>query len=90
MAYAGARFALSVLDALFGGKKGIVECSYVDLKADPQGAGKFIKATGIPGNLEFFSVPVELGVSRSSSTSVLLFLFYISRLTVPLCLRIGS
>jgi len=46
MAYAGARFANSVLRAL-NGEKGIVECTYVDSDI-------------VPG-VAFFSSPVELG-----------------------------
>ncbi|KAL1923664.1 uncharacterized protein VTP21DRAFT_8644 [Calcarisporiella thermophila] len=58
MAYAGARFTIAVLEAAFGGKKGNVECSYVDLNADPQN-GEPVKQ--LNGGLPYFAVPVELG-----------------------------
>lgn len=60
MAFAGARFALNILDATVGGKTGIVECTYVHLDADKEGA-QSVK-TLIGSNIEYFSVPVELGV----------------------------
>lgn len=49
MAFAGAKFANSLLDAL-SGKKGIVECAYVK--------SEVAKDFGV----DFFSSPVELGV----------------------------
>ncbi|KAI8643619.1 malate dehydrogenase, NAD-dependent [Parasitella parasitica] len=59
MAFAGARFALNIIDAVVGNKTGIVECTYVDLKADKTGASDVKKLIG--DGLDFFSVPVELG-----------------------------
>lgn len=56
MAYAGFRFAEKVLKAL-SGEKGIVEPSYVYLPGVP-GGDAVAKETGV----DFFSVPVELGV----------------------------
>ncbi|CAO3643712.1 unnamed protein product [Cunninghamella blakesleeana] len=58
MAFAGARFAINVLEAAVAGKKNIVECTYVDLAADAEGAKE--TASVAPG-VEYFSVPVELG-----------------------------
>ncbi|PIA13934.1 malate dehydrogenase [Coemansia reversa NRRL 1564] len=63
MAYAGARFA----DSLIRGIKGesVVEPSFIALAADPAGAEEIRKLGA--GDLEFFAVPVELsdkGVSR--------------------------
>lgn len=58
MAYAGARFALNIIEAAATGKHGVVECTYVDLSADKSGA-ESIKS--LAGDLEYFSVPVELG-----------------------------
>ncbi|RCH81434.1 hypothetical protein CU098_007495, partial [Rhizopus stolonifer] len=56
MAYAGARFALNIAEAVVAGKKGIVECTYIDLEADKEGVAK-----SYVGDLEYFSLPVELG-----------------------------
>ncbi|CEH19368.1 malate nad-dependent [Ceraceosorus bombacis] len=61
MAYAGARFAISVLEAAFGGKSS-TEYSYIDVKAI--GAGEW---SGVVGSLDFFSVPVKLGKSGVES-----------------------
>jgi malate dehydrogenase len=47
MAYAGARFALSLVRALLG-EKGIVECS-------------FVYAHGVVNEVSYFALPVELG-----------------------------
>ncbi|KAI9467789.1 MAG: malate dehydrogenase, NAD-dependent [Benjaminiella poitrasii] len=58
MAYAGARFALNIVEAAVSGKAAKVECTYVDLSADAEGASQ-VKAL-IGNDLEFFSVPVEL------------------------------
>lgn len=55
MAYAGFRFAESVIKAMKG-EKGIVEPSYVYLPG-VAGGDEIKKATGV----DFFSVPVELG-----------------------------
>ncbi|KAJ1667946.1 hypothetical protein IW140_003479 [Coemansia sp. RSA 1813] len=57
MAYAGARFADSVMRAIKG--ESVVEPTFIALAADPEGA-KQIRALGA-GELEFFAVPVELG-----------------------------
>ncbi|KAK2820014.1 hypothetical protein FQN49_007808, partial [Arthroderma sp. PD_2] len=57
MAYAGYRFALSVIKAA-NGEKGIVEPTFVHLKG-VEGGDAIIKETG----LEYFSMPVELGPS---------------------------
>ena len=56
MAYAGFRFAEKVIKAAKG-EKGIVEPTYVYLPG-VEGGDEIAKATGV----EFFSVPVELGV----------------------------
>ncbi|KAG1143615.1 hypothetical protein G6F37_010359 [Rhizopus arrhizus] len=61
MAYAGARFATNIIEAAFAGKKGIVECTYVQLDADKSGAQSVKDLVG--SELEYFSVPVELGPS---------------------------
>ncbi|EFW22544.1 hypothetical protein D8B26_000791 [Coccidioides posadasii str. Silveira] len=57
MAWAGFRFAESVIKAVKG-QKGIVESTFVYLPG-VQGGDSIIKKTG----LEFFSTPVELGAS---------------------------
>jgi len=57
MAYAGFRFAEKVLKGL-SGEKGIIEPSYVFLSGVP-GGDAVQKETGV----DFFSVPIELGVS---------------------------
>ena len=61
MAWAGAEFAFKVLRAL-SGEKGIVAPSYVNLAADKEGADALKKELG-GKELEYFSAPVELGVS---------------------------
>ncbi|KAI9259438.1 malate dehydrogenase, NAD-dependent [Phascolomyces articulosus] len=58
MAYAGARFALNLVEAAFFGKS-IVECTYVQLDADKQGAQDTKRVIG--NELQYFSVPVALG-----------------------------
>lgn len=58
MAFAGARFALNIAEAIVTKKTGIVECTYVDLTADEQGAAS---VKNLVGDLDYFSVPVELG-----------------------------
>ncbi|KAJ2898305.1 hypothetical protein IWW38_001431 [Coemansia aciculifera] len=63
MAYAGARFADSLIRAIKG--ETVVEPTFIALAADPQGAEEYRKLGA--GNLEFFAVPVELssqGVKR--------------------------
>ncbi|KAI8325104.1 malate dehydrogenase, NAD-dependent [Martensiomyces pterosporus] len=57
MAYAGSRFADSIIRALNG--ETVVEPTFIPLEADAEGA-KEIRALGA-GDLEFFAVPVELG-----------------------------
>ncbi|CEP13831.1 hypothetical protein [Parasitella parasitica] len=59
MAFAGARFALNIIEAVVAKKTGIVECTYVDLAADVAGAAEVKELIG--NDLGFFSVPVELG-----------------------------
>jgi len=61
MASAGYRFVSSLLSAKWGGKSVIVEMSYVLLQAIPDDAAKIRQAIG--GEIEYFSVPVELGAS---------------------------
>ncbi|KAM5433372.1 putative malate dehydrogenase [Microsporum canis] len=61
MAYAGYRFALSVIKASKG-EKGIVEPTFVHLNGI-EGGEAIIKETG----LEYFSMPVELGPSGSEN-----------------------
>ncbi|KAG0335148.1 hypothetical protein BG004_000116 [Podila humilis] len=56
MAYAGARFTSSLLEASVRGRKGIIESTYVHLHGNP-GAEANISATG----LEYFAQDVELG-----------------------------
>lgn len=58
MAYAGARFALAVLDAA-AGKSTTVEYSYIDLASDAAGAKAVQEVIGT--ETAFFSVPVTLG-----------------------------
>lgn len=57
MAYAGARFTFSVLDAIVK-LKTVVEYSYVNLEADGEGAAS-IRAE--VGDLEYFSPRVDIG-----------------------------
>lgn len=52
------RFAEKVIRAAFKGEKGLVEPSYVYLPGVP-GGDAVAKQTGV----DFFSVPIELGVS---------------------------
>ncbi|CCM05909.1 uncharacterized protein FIBRA_08147 [Fibroporia radiculosa] len=58
MAYAGAEFAGKVLRAL-NGEKGIISPSFVHLSCDKAGGDSLKKVIG--KELDFFSVPVELG-----------------------------
>ncbi|KDQ54453.1 hypothetical protein JAAARDRAFT_38123 [Jaapia argillacea MUCL 33604] len=58
MAYAGSEFASKLLRAVKG-EKGIVAPSYVHLTADKEG-GEVVKKE-IGRDLEYFSVPIELG-----------------------------
>ncbi|KAJ2303320.1 hypothetical protein IWW55_002990 [Coemansia sp. RSA 2706] len=57
MAYAGARFADSLMRAIKG--ETVVEPAFISLAADTEGAQE-IRQLGA-GDLEFFAVPVELG-----------------------------
>ncbi|OBZ89231.1 putative malate dehydrogenase, mitochondrial [Choanephora cucurbitarum] len=59
MAFAGARFALNIAEAIVTGKKQIVECTYVDLDADKEGSAGIKSLVG--QEVQYFSVPVELG-----------------------------
>lgn len=59
MAYAGYKFVNQLISAAFEGKTGIVEPSYVYIKGETSG-GAAIKSE-IGQDLEYFSVPVELG-----------------------------
>ncbi|CAO3657751.1 unnamed protein product [Umbelopsis ramanniana] len=58
MAFAGARFTLAVLDAI-NGKSGVVECTYVNLEADAEGAKAIKQVVG--DDVAYFSAQVELG-----------------------------
>lgn len=61
MAYAGARFAIAVLEAASGKALAQPEMGYVDLTADQAGAKE---VTAVIGNeTPFFSVPLQLGPS---------------------------
>lgn len=66
MAYAGARFTLALLDAMFNGKEGVVEYSYIDVSADAQVAQKVLQSLGAEG-VKYFSLPVRLGRSGIES-----------------------
>jgi len=56
MAYAGARFTNSILEAMAG--KSVTEYTYVNLEADGDNCGKIKPAVG---GLDYFSLNVELG-----------------------------
>ncbi|KAF9162348.1 hypothetical protein DFQ26_003618 [Actinomortierella ambigua] len=58
MAYAGARFTNSLLEATVRGKTGLVESTYVHLRGNAGAADATIRATG---GLEYFAQDVELG-----------------------------
>ncbi|GAC95964.1 malate dehydrogenase, NAD-dependent [Pseudozyma hubeiensis SY62] len=61
MAYAGARFAIAVLEAASGKALAHPEMGYVDLTSDAAGAKE---VTAVIGNdTPFFSVPLQLGPS---------------------------
>ncbi|KAJ2000943.1 hypothetical protein GGI04_003599 [Coemansia thaxteri] len=60
MAYAGARFADSLIRAQQSGVA-VVEPAFVALDADPEGAAEYRNLGA--GSLRFFAVPVELGPS---------------------------
>ncbi|KAK0527333.1 hypothetical protein OC834_002970 [Tilletia horrida] len=59
MAFAGARFAIAVLEAAAGKTSQYPEYSYVDLASDPTGAPAVSSVIG--GEVKYFSVPLELG-----------------------------
>jgi len=59
MAYAGYRFVERLIEAKWGGKKGVIECSYVFLRSDPEGGALVQKVIG--PDCDYFSMPVELG-----------------------------
>ncbi|EST09251.1 Lactate/malate dehydrogenase, N-terminal [Kalmanozyma brasiliensis GHG001] len=61
MAYAGARFAIAVLEAASGKPLAQPEMGYVDLTADAAGAKEVTKVIG--DETPFFSVPLQLGPS---------------------------
>lgn len=62
---AGYKFVNRLISAAFEGKTNVVEPSYVYIKGDTAG-GAAIKSE-IGEDLEYFSVPVELGVRSFSS-----------------------
>ena len=66
MAYAGAEFAVKIIKAVKG-EKGIVAPTFVNLAADKTGGDALKKEIG--KDLDYFSAPVELGVSSSSSVN---------------------
>ncbi|KAG0262219.1 hypothetical protein BG011_000193 [Mortierella polycephala] len=57
MAYAGARFTLTVLSAILEGRSGLVESTYVNLEADAAATAAFKEQTG----LDYFAQDVEFG-----------------------------
>ena len=59
MAFAGARFALAVIEAVQGKTQQLPNSTFVDLNADAEGAGDIKQVIG--NNTGFFSVPVQLG-----------------------------
>ena len=66
MAYAGAEFAVKIIKAVKG-EKGIVAPTFANLAADKTGGDALKKEIG--KDLYYFSAPVELGVSSSSSVN---------------------
>ncbi|KAI8349772.1 malate dehydrogenase, NAD-dependent [Mortierella sp. GBAus27b] len=59
MAYAGARFALALLQATVGGQRGTVESTYIHLDADSNNAK--LKAFKEKTGLDYFALDVEFG-----------------------------
>ncbi|WFC98301.1 malate dehydrogenase [Malassezia yamatoensis] len=59
MAYAGARFAIAVMEAMNGKTSESPEYSYVDLTSDAEGSKAVTEVIG--SNTAFFSVPLTLG-----------------------------
>ncbi|KAF9909578.1 hypothetical protein EC991_008403 [Linnemannia zychae] len=57
MAYAGARFTLTLLEAVVAGKTGLVESTYVNLDADAESTATFKAKHG----LDYFALDVEFG-----------------------------
>ncbi|KAI8974952.1 malate dehydrogenase, NAD-dependent [Pilobolus umbonatus] len=57
MAYAGARFTLNLIESVFHDVHR-VECAYIHLSADSEGAQK---VRPIVSDVEYFSVPIEFG-----------------------------
>ncbi|KAG0274854.1 hypothetical protein BGZ95_009404 [Linnemannia exigua] len=57
MAYAGARFTLTLLEAVVAGKTGLVESSYVNLDADVESTAAFKAKHGV----DYFALDVEFG-----------------------------
>ncbi|KAK3831486.1 MAG: malate dehydrogenase, NAD-dependent [Linnemannia gamsii] len=57
MAYAGARFALTLLEAVVAGKTGLVESTYVNLDADVESTAAFKAKHGV----DYFALDVEFG-----------------------------
>ncbi len=64
MAYAGYEFANKIIRAVKG-EKGIVAPTFVNLAADKEGGEALKKEIG--SDLDYFSAPVELGVSLRHS-----------------------
>ncbi|KAG0366009.1 hypothetical protein BGZ54_005944 [Gamsiella multidivaricata] len=62
MAYAGARFTNTILQATVAGKTGLVESTYVNLAADPESTAAFKAQT----HLEYFAQDVEFGRDGAS------------------------
>jgi len=62
MAYAGYRFAASLMDAKYAGKTGVIEDSYIHISADgaKESLASIISSSESEG-IDFFSLPVELG-----------------------------
>ncbi|KAH8915995.1 putative MDH1-malate dehydrogenase precursor, mitochondrial [Atractiella rhizophila] len=60
MAYAGARFVNSLIAAAWEGKSGVVEMSYINVKNVAS------VASMIGSDIDYFSVPVELGTAGVS------------------------
>ncbi|KAI9498830.1 malate dehydrogenase, NAD-dependent [Zychaea mexicana] len=60
MAFAGARFALNVIEAAVNGTS-VTECTYIDLAAADADAVQSVKEATGDDSLTYFSLPVELG-----------------------------
>jgi malate dehydrogenase len=68
MAYAGFRFVESLIHAKWLGKKSVVEYGYIFLKNGTDGGESVRKLIG--DDVDYFSVPIELGVSPPSLKSL--------------------